>query len=338
VEYDPKKRTLTVHTTITIPDSAHRHFSGYLVNAWHEDPDSIPDEVVVAEDGEAIDGGQLREALKEFDPFDDEHSSVFVTIFNVPAEWEGRLFDEYNIEGKKPSTATAIDMFSDKTASRRFVEALMKACPIFDRYEIEMRANTIAAASRKITTVATLDVAIKPFQKQLLGLEKNKTQYADLVEFFSHFYGEWATHYTEFQPTASGRARQQLRTVSFAMSNIMFFPMFKLAFELWQKYTKDGIDWRSDKAWRDGLARMAGTVPAEINGQKVQVPVMARDHTDEQGSFVEGNPAWRGLILVQQFDQNGQAKGWSLSSTRQTRDAAYHYLAKVARLDLGKTK
>ena len=45
---------------------------------------------------------------------------------------------------------------------------LMKQCSIFDLYGIEMRANTTAAASRKITTVAKLDVAIKPFQGRLL--------------------------------------------------------------------------------------------------------------------------------------------------------------------------
>ena len=327
-----------MHSTITIPDSAHRHYACYLLYKWHEDPDSIPDEVVIAEDGDAIDGGQLREAIKQFDPFEEEHSSVFVTIFNVPADHEGRLFDEYNVEGKKPSTAAAIDMFSDKTASRRFVDALMKACPIFDRYEIEMRANTIAAASRKITTVATLDVASKQFQKRLLELEKNKSLYADLVDFFSHFYSEWATHYTEFQPTASGRARQQLRTVSFAMSNIMLFPMFRMAFALWEKYTRDGTDWRSDKLWRDGLARLAGNVEAKIDGKTIQVPVMARDYTDDQGDLIHGNPAWRGLILIQQFDQNGNPRGWSLSSTRQTRDAAYHYLTRVAGLNSGKEK
>ncbi len=342
LQWDKKSRDLTIHSTITIPDSAHRHYSCYLLYLWHQDPDSIPDEVVIAEDGDAIDGGQLREAIKGFDPFDEENSSVFTTIFNVPSTREGRLFDEYNVEGKKPSGVAAIDMYSDKTASRRFVDGLMKECPIFDRYEIEMRANTIAAASRKITTVATLDVAIKPFQKRLLELEKNKPVYADLIAFFSNFYSEWATHYSEFQPTASGKARQALRNSSFAMSNIMFFPMFRLAFELWEKYTKAGTDWRNDpqsKEWRDALARLAGTVKADIDGTTVDVPVMARDVYDSDGSLLQyGNPAWRGLILIQQFDQQGQPRGWSLSSTRQTRDAAYHYLAKIAQVDTGKSK
>lgn len=329
-DYTPSKRTLTVHSTITIPDSAHRHYMNYLLYKWHLDPDSVPEEVVIAEDGQMLEGDDLRKALEAFDPFNEDKSSVFVTIFNVPPDHEGRLFDEYNVEGKKPSTGAAIDMFSEKTASRRFVDALMKKCPIFERTEIEMRGSTIAAASRKITTSSTLDVAIKPFQKRLLVLEENKTVYADLIDFFSHFYSEWAVHFPAFQPTASGKARSELRKTSFAMSNIMFFPMFRLAFELWEKYREAGIDWRSENEWRDALSRLAGDVATTTaDGQHLTVPLMARE-SDES----IGNPDWHGLILIQQFDRAGQPKGWSLSSTRQTRDAAYHYLVKHAQVNL----
>ena len=216
VEYSQNKRTLTVHSTITIPDSAHRHYCYYLLYQWQHQPESIPVEVVVADDGTTVDGDEIREYLENFDPFDEEKATTFVEIFNVPADHEGRLFDEYNVEGKRPTPGAAIDMFSDKTASRRFVDALMKMCPIFDRSEIEMRSSTIAAASRKITTVSTLDVAIKPYQKDLLALEKNKPVYDDLIAFFSQFYAEWAKHYQEYQPTAfrqgpPGPAREILR-------------------------------------------------------------------------------------------------------------------------------
>jgi hypothetical protein len=328
--YDPKGRTLTIHSTLTIPDSAHRHYCYYLLYKWHQDPESVPDEVVIAEDGQTVDGGDLQEWAAEFDPNNEEKASTFVTIFNVPADHEGRLFDEYNVEGKKPSAGAAIDMYSDKTASRRFVDALMKKCPIFDRSEIEMRGSTIGAASRKITTVATLDVAIKPFQKKLLELEKtNKGVYADLIEFFTAFYTEWANHYKEFQPTASGKARQDLRKKSFAMSNIMFFPMFRMAFELWQKYTTNGTDWNSEQEWRDGLAKLAGKITVKEGKKTFTVPLMARD-SDES----VGNPDWQGLILLQKFDSQGYPQGWSLSSTRQTRDAAYHYLVRNSGVSL----
>jgi hypothetical protein len=61
---------------------------------------------------------------------------------------------------------------------------------------------------------------------------------------------------------------------------------------------------------------------------------MARDEYDDKSNLVRvGNPEWYGKILVQQFHANGKSKGWSLSSTRQTRDAALHYLVKVAQVD-----
>jgi hypothetical protein len=328
LDYEAVNRTLTVHSTLTIPDSAHRHYLHYLLYQWNSDASLIPDEVEVAPDGQAVDALALRKLLAKFDPFDEEKSSMFVTIFNITPTYEGRLFDEYNVEGKKPTAGAAIDMFPDKTASRKFVTALMKECPIFDRAEVEIRASTIAKASRKLTTLATLDSAIKPFQKELLEIQKDKNKSNDLISFFSHFYTEWAALYPEFQPTASGKARQLLREKSFAMSNIIYFPMFRLAFELWQKYTKSGADWHSKKEWKDALAKLAGNVKITHDGKNVTVPLMARDHYDENGDFVAGNPAWHGKILIQQFDQAGKSNGWSLSSTRQTREAAYHYLVK----------
>ncbi len=334
-EYDPKNRVLTVRTTITIPDSAHRHYAYYLLNKWAGNPDTIPDDIIInSEDGETIESGALEELIQGFDPHDEEESAVLVQVFNVTKEKEGWLFDEYNVEGKRPSNAASIDMFGDKTASRRFVTALMEKCPIFDRNEVEVRSNTIAPASRKLTTIATLDSAIKPYSKRLLTIEKNKTQFNDLVEFFANFYTEIAHHIPEFQPTASGKARQDLRKKSFAISNILYFPLFRLAFDLWEKYSKDGLDWRQEKEWRDGIARITGETTVEVNGKKFTGPVMARD--SDEG---EGNPEWRGRILVQKFDGSGAPQGWSLSSTRQTRDSAFHYLAQVAEVDLpGKTK
>lgn len=328
-DYTSAKRTLTAHTTITIPDSAHRHFMYYLLDQWYNDPDTIPDEVEISQDGRTVDALRLQQLLQKFDPEDDENSSVFVTIFNVSREYEGRLFDEYNVEGKKPTVGAAIDMFPEKTAPRRFITDLMKKSEIFDRDEVEMRASSIAKGSRKITTSATLDSAAKQFQKELLKIQKDKKKYDDLLEFFAHFYAEWANHYEEFEPTASGKARTQLRERSFAMSNIMFFPMFRLAFDLWQKYAKNGSDWRAEKEWKDALARIAGNITTDgPGGKKITIPLMARDYEDETGTHLEGNPDWRGKILLQQFDQSGKPTGWSLSSTRQSREAAYHYIAK----------
>ena len=193
-DYDETNRRLTLHSTITVPDSAHRHFAYYLLKQWKTDSEAVPDEVVIAEDGETVDKDSLVRWLEKFNPDDADESAILVQVFNVPREMEGKLFDEYNVEGKKPSTSASIDMFSDKTASRRFVAELQKKCEIFGPSEVETRANTIAAASRKITTVSTLDVAIKPFNVKLRGLEKQKEAYADLIAFFCAFYTVWAEH------------------------------------------------------------------------------------------------------------------------------------------------
>ena len=330
-EYDERKRLLTLHSTITIPDSAHRHYKCYILKEWKENPDSVPDEVVVAEDGESVDGDNIRRWLDLFDPYDPEESSVLVEVFNVTREQEGKLFDEYNVEGKRPSTSASIDMYADKTASRRFVQALMDTCAIFDRSEIETRANTIATQSRKITTIATLDVSAKQFNRQLLVLEKQKAAYRDLVDFVCNFYTEWANHYPEFAPTASGKARKDLRDTSFAMSNVMFFPMFRLAWSLWDKYRNAKVDWRAETEWRTALARIGGSVDVEVDegGTKVKksVRIMDRDVTDPPHL---GNPAWRDRIVLQQFDSKGNPRNWMVSNTRQTREAAYHYLVEVA--------
>jgi hypothetical protein len=334
LDYDKTKRRLTVHSTITIPDSAHRHYMSYLLWLWKNDPAEIPDEIELSSDGRAIDALALRKLLQTWDPYDEETSGVFVEIFNVSPAYEGRLFDEYNVEGKRPTQGAAIDMHPGKDAARKFVVTkLMKKCPIFARTEIEIRGSTIGKNSRKITTLATLVSAVRPFQKDLLKLQEDQKKYDDLMDFVCNFYSEWSTHYTEFAPTASGVARQELREQTFAMTNIMFFPMMRLAFELWMKYVKAGIDWKSESEWKDALAKLAGKVKTtNAKGADVTVDVMARDYSDSEGNFVEGNPDWQGKILVQKFDQEGNPTGWSLSSTRQTRDAAYHYLAATAGL------
>ncbi len=46
------------------------------------------------------------------------------------------------------------------------------------------------------------------------------------------------------------------------------------------------------------------------------------------------NPEWEGKILVKKYDSNGAFSGWSLSSTRQTRDSAFHELVKQAQVSL----
>jgi len=72
-------------------------------------------------------------------------------------------------------------------------------------------------------------------------------------------------------------------------------------------------DWRQDRKWSNAITRIAG----KANGT---MDVMDRK-----------NPAWQGKILVEVMDSNGK-QGWSLSSTRQTREAAFQYLCEVTGL------
>jgi hypothetical protein len=332
-EYDAAGKVLKVFSKITIPDSGHRHYAYWLLSRWKARPEKIPVRVQVEQDGASVEREELQAWIEQFDPWDEVESKVLVEIFNVPAEQEGHLFDEYNEEGKKPNKATAIDQHQKKTPTRRFIYRLMEKSKVLGPDEIQTRSNTISPASRKLTTNSTLDAAAKPFARKLVVLEKNEKEngsgeYQDLVDFFAAFFDEWGRHYPELQPGASAADRHDFRERSFALSNIMFFPLFKLAFELWAKYRKDGTDWRVEKEWKDGLARLAGDVEREVPDPITNEPVrmkmklMARDHDQ----FGRGNPDWQGTILVQRFDSAGNPKGWNLSSTRQTRDAAFNYL------------
>ena len=141
---------------------------------------------------------------------------------------------------------------------------------------------------------------------------------------------EWSHHFKAFAAGASAEERNLLRDTSFALSNIMFFPMFKLIFELWEKYRRDGRDWHKSDEWRDGFTRLAGSteIPGTKKGETRRVSIMARDFdgVPEKGiPAVVGNPEWQGKVLVETVDSKGK-KSWSLSSTRQTREAAFYYL------------
>jgi len=197
----------------------------------------IPESVEVSADGNTITQEEIKSLLKYLKP-DADDAEVFVEVFNLNKIQEGRLFNELNMEEKKPSNAVSIDMFPDKSADRRFVSKLMSSCGIFGSDEMKRHFNAIAEKSRKLTTNVTLTSAIKPYSRELLKLERDYSVYADLISFFCECYKEWSNHFPVFKPMASGDDRQDLRENSFAASNIMFFPMFRLAWELCNKYRK----------------------------------------------------------------------------------------------------
>jgi hypothetical protein len=318
--------TLELRTVITVPDTGHRHLAYFLLGSWKAEETSIPDEVTIDE-GDVVTAAEIKKWLADFDPYDPETSSLYVDIYNLDPEQEGWLYDEFNADAKPPAGAVAIDLNHQKTPSRRFVYRLMERSPIFARTEVETRANTIGSKSRKLTTNSTMESAVRPRSRDLARLERDGTgAYDDLLSFTAAFFAEWANHFPAYRPEAGGDERRAMRDDSFALSNIMFFPLFKLIFELWDKYHADGTDWTKENEWRDAIAHLAAKVGSEDPknpGKTIKVPFMSRD-----------NAEWQGKILIKKFDSNGVHTGWSLSSTRQTRDAAFHAIVKQAKVSL----
>jgi hypothetical protein len=198
---------------------------------------------------------------------------------------------------------------------------------VFNREEIETRYNTIAGKSKKLTTNATLVAAIKGMvrsARELAVLEADTERWDDLVEFFDQFFLEWAAHFPEFEPGTDQAPRQELRKRSFALSNIILHPLFKLVYDLWSEYDERDEDWRSDNGWKDAIAKLGGkrdVADPDEPGATITVTVMDRE-----------NPEWRERILTPRYNAAGRVEEWIVSSTRQTRAAAYAYLRDVAGL------
>jgi hypothetical protein len=316
-EYDAAKKTLSIHTSITVPDTGHRHTAYFLVGHWKEHPEEIPAQVLVNQ--VPVTQAEIKKLLDKVDLDDYSQHSIYVDIYCLDNEMEGWLYDEFNSDSKPPSRAVALNLNKQKTPTRRFAWALVASSPIFSEDEVEGRSNTIAAKSKKLTTISTLESAAQPFVKKLVELEADRDagvskQYDDLLLFFNAFFHEWGTHFPAFMPKASFDEREKTRNETFAASNIMFFPLFRLAFENWLDYQTRKKDWRKADEWKTGLAKIGGSIT--VSGKKMKV--MSRD-----------NPAWQGKILIAAFDNKGKQVGWSLSSTRQTRDAAYAYLKEI---------
>jgi hypothetical protein len=205
----------------------------------------------------------------------------------------------------------------------------METSALFSPTEIETRGNTIGSKSRKLTTNATIEAGLRNMCKpsELAALEKDKQTWDDLVEFMGAFFEEWAHHFPAFLPNKSAEERNNLRNDSYALSNLMFHPLFKLAYDLWKDYNENDEDWRLEDGWKNALAKLGGDVTTKDpdTGNEVTIPVMSRS-----------NPDWRDRIAVPRFDTDGVRTGFIVSSTRQTREAAYAYLREKAGLGGGK--
>jgi hypothetical protein len=317
--WDVRTHDLLINTEITVPDTAHRHLNYFLLARWKREPEAIPQTVIVNE--KPVLKAEIQEHLEHFDP---NKALVFLEIYNLSEEHEGWLYDQFNNEAKKPDRAVGIQLNRQKTPSRRFLDTLMKTSPIFSETEVETRSNSIGSESRKLTTISTLAAAAEQdnFKKLLINLEDDSngpTAYMDLVHFFSDFFAEYAKVFPAFVPGSSVEERKKFRDESFALSNIMFHPLFKIAKDLWLTYRGKKLNWREQPEWRRAIARFDTQVPGP-DGRRVSV--MSRE-----------NPAWLGKIAIEVYGPSGATGKTSLSNTRQTRDAAYQYLLEVSDLN-----
>ncbi|MHB8694791.1 MAG: DNA sulfur modification protein DndB [Solirubrobacteraceae bacterium] len=323
-DFDDEQKTLIIESTITVPDTAHRHRAYYYLVHWKRNPDEIPETVEAF--GIPYSRDQILEMLDDFDP---TIESVHCDVYVLSKVEEGFLYDEFNSDAKAPSTAVALALNPTKTPSRRFMSRLMERSRLFAATEVETRGNTIGSKSRKLTTNATIEAAARNMCKptDLAAIEKDKQAWDDLIDFMGAFFEEWAHHFPAFLPGTNAEERNKMREESYALSNLMFHPLFKLAYDLWKDYSDNDEDWRLEDNWKNALAKIAGTISTNDpdTGSDVTVPVMSRS-----------NPEWRDRIAVPRFDTNGTRTGFIVSSTRQTREAAYAYLRDRAGLGGGK--
>ncbi len=317
-EYDATTHDLKIFSDITIPDTAHRHLAFHVLWEWKQDPKKIPTQVTVND--APVSQAEIQKMLERFDP---NTATVFLEIYNLTPQEEGFLYDQFNFDARSPQKAVGNALNPTKTPARRFVlDGLMRISPIFDESEIEMHANNIGTDSRKLWTNNTLVGAEDHFKKLLVQLEhENGTTGAhkDLQKFFAAFFEEYAAHFPAVEAGASRETRVRTRNESFAISNIMIHPLFRLAKDLWLTYRNNKTNWATQTEWKDAVAKLAKNISVK----------------DDKGNEVfngnvmdRKNPEWIGKILIENYGPSG-VTGTSLSSTSQTRNAAYCYLLEV---------
>lgn len=317
-EYDATTHDLKIFSEITIPDTAHRHLNYYILWEWKQDPMKVPTQVMVNDKPVA-----QADILKMLESFDPDKATIFLEIYNLSPQEEGFLYDQFNFDARPPQKAVGNALNPLKTPARRFVlDGLMRISPIFDETEIEMHANNIGTDSRKLWTNNTLVGAADYFKKLLAQLEDENGKtgaHKDLQKFFAKFFEEYAAHFSAVQAGASRELRMQTRNETFAISNIMIHPLFRLAKDLWLTYRTQKTDWTTATEWKDAVAKLAKTITIkDDSGHEIFTgPVMSRK-----------NPEWIGKILIEQYGPTG-VTGTSLSNTSQTRNAAYGYLLEI---------
>ncbi len=325
--YNEEDGSVTVYSNITIPDSGHRHYAYYLMMKWwiahKEGKDTkIPRKITLAK-GHDILGVEVEDLLDKFDPSNFEEHSVLVKIYNLHASDEGKFFDELNMEAKKVSTAAAIRNNPESSPATKFATALKDRSTVLSEEQIEMNYNTVSKTSDKLISIAAMVAAAAPFAKELQETQRKSPKgYNDLIDFFCAYYEEWSIHYPVFAPEASLEERQLARDTSYATTNIMVYPMFKLAFEMWDHYHKRGLDWREENGWKDALESWSNDIEEydPFTGEDVRASVMSKD-----------NAGWKGKIVMRKI--KGDEIIYTLNSTSSTRKAAEEYLRSIAVAD-----
>ena len=109
-------------TSLSVPDTGHRHLAYFDLVEWNEHPSEIPQQVTV--DDVPVSGDEIRNCSRA----SIRSRAGLLRGLPVTTKMEGRLYDEFNADSKPPSRAVAIDLNQQKTPTRRFVYALMDRC------------------------------------------------------------------------------------------------------------------------------------------------------------------------------------------------------------------
>lgn len=309
--YDENQRCLNISGTITVPDSAHRHKAYLTLFDWQNNPNIIPKKVKISSKEITITKEEIVQLIKDnFDP----NKKIFVTILNVFPEKEGEIFRQMNMLTKKASAAQMIRVVPDLNPTTRFIRRLSEQCFIFNVDEIETNRTTIHKDSRKLVPISTLATAIKPFSGDLAIYEKYENIYCDLVNFIDNFFSRLADFYKEMAPKASSEDRHKSRKQRYIISNIMFIPLFRIAFELWARYNSAYRNWTNDAYYIRVIENLTKDIIInDDNHMTIKVNIMSKD-----------NKQWIGKIANDKLQ---------ITNNRLSQNMAYEYLSHECNLE-----
>lgn len=309
-QFNKKEGTLSIYGSLTIPDSAHRHYSLFLINKWKNDPHSIPNKGVKVK-GVTV---SKKEIIDLVHAFNLEHK-VKVHLLTLDAEEEGKLFYQWNQGNTKANASRAANVNRDADPRTRFVFSLLQKSNVLTEHEIELNSTSLGGNSSKLVPVSTLISACDKHMEELANYEKEIGIYKNLIQFFVAFLDELSVQYPALKPNASVESRKMLREQNFILSNVMFHPLFKIAFEFFGKYHENRKKWQTDDAWKKFLSHVAQAENELETGEVVKA--MSRK-----------NPFWEGTIGKSVVKSDGTLS-WHFNNKWSAKDEAYRYLCEI---------